>query len=52
MPAWGNALPPQTIWLLVAYIQSLGGSTAATSADAMVPPATDPGQGVSTGQKQ
>jgi len=26
MPAWGRALPPESIWLLVAYIQSLGGS--------------------------
>ena len=26
MPAWNPALPPQEIWKLVAYIQSLGGS--------------------------
>ncbi|MDQ6779877.1 MAG: c-type cytochrome [Candidatus Eremiobacteraeota bacterium] len=26
MPAWNPALPPQDIWKLVAYIQSLGGS--------------------------
>ncbi|MDQ2804813.1 MAG: cytochrome c [Pseudomonadota bacterium] len=26
MPAWGKALPPQAIWLIVAYIQSLGGT--------------------------
>ena len=26
MPAWGRALPPDSIWLLVAYIQSLGGA--------------------------
>lgn len=26
MPAWGSALPPQEIWKLVAYIQSLGGT--------------------------
>lgn len=26
MPAWGNALPSNTIWQLVAYIQSLGGA--------------------------
>jgi cytochrome c oxidase cbb3-type subunit III len=26
MPAWGDALPPQEIWKLVAYIQTLGGS--------------------------
>lgn len=27
MPAWGQALPPRDIWRLVAYIQSLGGTT-------------------------
>jgi cytochrome c oxidase cbb3-type subunit 3 len=26
MPAWGRTLPPESIWLLVAYIQSFGGS--------------------------
>jgi cytochrome c oxidase cbb3-type subunit 3 len=26
MPAWGAALPPQEIWKLVAYIESLGGA--------------------------
>jgi cytochrome c oxidase cbb3-type subunit 3 len=26
MPAWNPALPPQDIWKLVAYIESLGGS--------------------------
>jgi cytochrome c oxidase cbb3-type subunit III len=26
MPAWGSQLPPQEIWKLVAYIQSLGGT--------------------------
>lgn len=26
MPAWGAALPPQEIWKLVAYIESLGGT--------------------------
>lgn len=30
MPAWGAALPPQEIWKIVAYIQSLGGATAAS----------------------
>lgn len=29
MPAWNPALPPQEIWKLVAYIQSLGGSYSA-----------------------
>ena len=27
MPAWGAMLPPDQIWQLVAYIQSLGGAT-------------------------
>ncbi len=27
MPAWGDRLPPQEIWRLVAYIESLGGAT-------------------------
>jgi cytochrome c oxidase cbb3-type subunit 3 len=26
MPAWGRALPKQSIWMIVAYIQSLGGA--------------------------
>jgi cytochrome c oxidase cbb3-type subunit 3 len=25
MPAWGTALPPDSIWQIVAYLQSLGG---------------------------
>jgi cytochrome c oxidase cbb3-type subunit 3 len=29
MPAWGSQLPPQEIWKLVAYIQSLGGTYSA-----------------------
>lgn len=29
MPAWGEALPPQAIWELVAYIQTLGASVPA-----------------------
>jgi hypothetical protein len=29
MPAWGQAMPPQEIWKIVAYIQSLGGSVPA-----------------------
>jgi cytochrome c oxidase cbb3-type subunit 3 len=29
MPAWNPALPPQEIWKLVAYIESLGGSYSA-----------------------
>jgi cytochrome c oxidase cbb3-type subunit 3 len=30
MPAWGKALPPQEIWKVVAYIQSLGGTMPAS----------------------
>ena len=26
MPAWGEALPPASVWALVAYIESLGGT--------------------------
>jgi cytochrome c oxidase cbb3-type subunit III len=32
MPAWGVSLPPQNIWQLVAYIQSLGGTVSASLA--------------------
>jgi cytochrome c oxidase cbb3-type subunit 3 len=28
MPAWGRALPPQEIWKIVAYVETLGGSLA------------------------
>jgi cytochrome c oxidase cbb3-type subunit 3 len=28
MPAWGASLPPDQIWKLVAYLESLGGATA------------------------
>lgn len=31
MPAWANALPPDQIWRLVAYIQSKGGTLPASS---------------------
>ena len=34
MPAWGRALPPDSIWLVVAYIQSLGGSFPAEASKA------------------
>ena len=34
MPAWGLALPPQRIWQLVAYIQSLGGTVSPGMAQA------------------
>jgi cytochrome c oxidase cbb3-type subunit 3 len=36
MPAWNPALPPQEIWKLVAYIQSLGGSYSAAQYKASV----------------
>lgn len=41
MPAWGSALPPTEIWKLVAYIQSLGGSSAV---DATAPAAQRAGR--------
>ncbi len=47
MPAWGNALPPNTLWQLVAYVQSLGGSfpaPAVRSGEAQGP-GIDQGQG-------
>jgi len=31
MPAWGRALPPQSIWQLVAYIRTLGEAPAPAS---------------------
>ena len=44
MPAWGQRLPPQEIWRLTAYIESLGGSlppaTAAMPADGPPQPST------------
>ncbi len=36
MPAWNPALPPQEIWKLVAYIESLGGSYSASQYEASV----------------
>lgn len=33
MPAWGNVLPAMSIWQLVAYIQSLGGTFPAPPAE-------------------
>ena len=44
MPAWGNALPPQSIWQLVAYLQSLGGSFP-TASPGLTQPAVGAGQG-------
>jgi mono/diheme cytochrome c family protein len=31
MPAWKRALPPDEIWKLVAYIQSLGGTVSVSN---------------------
>jgi cytochrome c oxidase cbb3-type subunit III len=36
MPAWNPALPPQEIWKLVAYIESLGGSFPPDSFEAAI----------------
>ncbi|QPC95998.1 c-type cytochrome [Mesorhizobium sp. INR15] len=52
MPAWGNALPPQSLWQLVAYLQSLGGTFSASSGDGKQQAAADQGQGAPAGQKQ
>ena len=30
MPSWGRALPPQEIWKIVAYVETLGGTFAPT----------------------
>ncbi len=39
MPAWGQRLPPQEIWRLTAYIESLGGALPpATAAMATIGP--------------
>ncbi len=32
MPAWGKSLPPDQIWKLVAYVESLGGAAAPATA--------------------
>jgi cytochrome c oxidase cbb3-type subunit 3 len=32
MPAWGDRLPPEQIWKLTAYVESLGGATAPATA--------------------
>lgn len=36
MPAWNPALPPEEIWKLVAYIESLGGSYRASQYEASI----------------
>ncbi len=52
MPAWGNALPPQTIWQMVSYIQSLGGTFVAPPPGTSQQAVADQGQGAQAGQKQ
>ncbi|MEO9227847.1 MAG: c-type cytochrome [Devosia sp.] len=52
MPAWGNALPTNPIWQLVAYIQSLGGSFAPVPPGSAQQIAADQGQGAPAGQGQ
>lgn len=52
MPAWGNTLPPATIWQLVAYIQSLGGTFPAPPPGAPQQAAGIQGQEVAAGEKQ
>jgi cytochrome c oxidase cbb3-type subunit 3 len=34
MPAWGQALPPESLWQLVAFLQSMGGTVPPELADA------------------
>jgi hypothetical protein len=36
MPAWNRSLPPEEIWKLVAYIESLGGTYSAAQYQASV----------------
>jgi hypothetical protein len=36
MPAWNPALPPQDIWKIVAYIESLGGTYPSTEFQAAI----------------
>lgn len=51
MPAWGNALPSQPLWQLVAYIQSLGGTFAPVTPNPGQVTA-DQGQGAQASQSQ
>lgn len=51
MPAWGNALPPNSIWQLVAYIQSLGGTLVAPPTGETQQPTGQQSTGAQTGQK-
>lgn len=51
MPAWGNALPPNSIWQLVAYVQSLGGTLSAPPAGESQQVGGHQGVGAQAGQK-
>ena len=50
MPAWGNVLPPRTLWELVSYIQSLGGSFPAPSGGRQQASVISQGNGAQAGQ--
>jgi len=52
MPAWGNTLPTQPVWQLVAYIQSLGGTFAPIPRRSGEQLAANQGQGAQADQKQ
>lgn len=49
MPAWGTSLPPQTIWQLVSYIESLGGTQQLANSTASRPEVQQ-GQGAQSGR--
>jgi cytochrome c oxidase cbb3-type subunit 3 len=51
MPAWGNTLPPRSIWQLVAYIQSLGGTFGAPPAAGLQQAGDDQSRGPQAGQR-
>lgn len=50
MPAWGNALPSTSLWQMVAYIQSLGGTITAPPFGSQQSVANRP-RGTQAGQK-
>jgi len=52
MPAWGNSFPPQTIWQIVAYIQSLGGTFAPAPQGSDQQVVAGQATGANAGQKQ
>jgi cytochrome c oxidase cbb3-type subunit 3 len=52
MPAWGNTLPTQPVWQLVAYIQSLGGTFAPIPRRSGEQLAASQGQSAQADQKQ